>query len=217
MSVVVAIEDVGPCKKQLKGGVPAPAVESESQRVVREYGQRAKIPGFRPGKVPQEVVRRRFQKDIDQEVVERLLPRYWQEAQKESAIDPLMPPEVEEVQDLIPGSSLTFVASVETRPRIELRNTTDFDLPNPPVDPGTMEIDDTIEDLRKQAADWIPVERPAARADRVSAEIFETQHDGTEGPGQPVDIEIGDPRVWEELSLALTGLTPGQEATFTHR
>jgi trigger factor len=176
-----------------------------------------KIPGFRPGKVPQEVVRRRYQKDIDQEVVERLLPKYWQEAQKESAIDPLMPPEVEEVQDLIPGSPLTFVASVETRPQIQLRNTTDFDLPNPPVDPGTMEIDDTIEDLRKQAADWIPVERPAARADRVSAEIFESQHDGTEGPGQPVDVEVGDPRVWEELSLALTGLTPGQETTFTHR
>ncbi|HZF08284.1 MAG TPA: trigger factor [Thermoanaerobaculia bacterium] len=217
MSVVVAIEDVGPCKKQLKVEVPALAVAAEMERVVREYGRRVKIPGFRPGKVPQDVVRRRYQKDIDQEVVERLLPKYWQEAQAESAIDPLAPPEVEEVQDLTPGSPLTFVASVETRPQIQLRNTQDFDLPNPPVDPGTMEIDDTIEDLRKQVAEWIPVERPAAQGDRVEVEVFETRHDGTEGPAQPVAIEIGDKQVWEEMSLALTGLSAGQETTFTHQ
>jgi trigger factor len=217
MSVVVSIEDVGPCKKQVKVEVPAPEVQAEIDRVVREYGQRVKIPGFRKGKVPQELVRRRYQKDIDQEVVERLLPKYWQKAQSESAIDPLLPPEVDEVEDLTPGSPLTFTASVEARPQIELRNITDWNLPDPPVDPGTMDIDDTLEDLRKQVSEWVPVERPAAQGDLVAAEIFETQHDGTEGPAQQVEVEVGDKRVWEELSLALTGLTPGQETTFTHR
>ena len=65
MSVVVSVEDVGPCRKQLKVEVPAPAVEAETERVVREYGQRVRIPGFRKGKVPAELVRRRFQKDIE--------------------------------------------------------------------------------------------------------------------------------------------------------
>src|SRR5436305_1439025 len=92
MSVVVSVEDVGPCKKQLKVEVPAPAVEAETQRVVREYGQRVRIPGFRKGKVPAELVRRRFQKDIQKEVAERLLPRYWHQAQEDSAVDPLLPP-----------------------------------------------------------------------------------------------------------------------------
>jgi len=217
MTVVVSVEDVGPCKKQLKVEVPAPDVEAEIQRVVREYGHRVKIPGFRKGKVPQELVRRRFQKDIDQEVVERLLPKYWQQAQEETAIDPLLPPEVDEVQDLIPGAPLTFTASVETRPQIQLRNTTDFDLPNPPVDPGTMEIDDTLEDLRKQVSEWTPVERPAAQGDQVTAQIFEIRDDGTEGPAQPLEVEVGDRRVPEELSLALTGLTAGRETTFSHQ
>ena len=217
MSVVVSIEDVGPCKKQLKVEVPAPEVEAEIQRVVKEYGHRVKIPGFRQGKVPQELVRRRFQKDIDQEVVERLLPKYWQQAQTESAIDPLLPPEVDEVQDLIPGSPLTFTASVETRPEIQLKNIADFNLPDPPVDPGTMEIDDTIEGLRKQAALWVPVERPAALGDKVTAEVFETRHDGTEGPAQPLEIEVGDKRAPEELSSALRGLSVGEEAPFTHQ
>ena len=116
MSVVLSVEDVGPCRKQLKVEVPAPAVEAETLRVVHDYGQKVRLPGFRQGKVPTELVRRRFAKEIDQEVKERLLPRYWRQAQAESSIEPLLPPEVEEVSDLAPGEPLTFTATVETRP-----------------------------------------------------------------------------------------------------
>ncbi|HEX3553041.1 MAG TPA: trigger factor [Thermoanaerobaculia bacterium] len=218
MSVVLSLQDVGPCRKQLKVEVPAPAVEAETQRVVQELGQRVKMPGFRQGRVPAELVRRRFAKDIEQQVKERLLPRYWRQAQAESSIEPLLPPEVDEVTDLQPGEPLTFVATVETRPQIELRNTQDFDLPNPPVDPGTMEIEETIDNLRRQVAAWVPVERPASRGDRVSVEV--TTLGSPEHPEEKTDalqIEVGDPQVWEELSLAVQGLAVGQEATFERR
>lgn len=219
MSVVVSLEDVGPCRKQLKVEVPAPAVEAEMDRVVREFGQRVRIPGFRKGKVPAELVRRRFQKDIEKEVVERLLPRYWHQAQEESAIDPLLPPEVEEVQDLVPGAPLTFVATVETRPQIELRSLRDFDLPDPEIDPGTMEIDDTLDDLRKQLSRWVPVERAAARGDLVTGAITGLGDEPGEvsAEPQPIEVEVGDPRVWEELSLALSGVAAGQESSFSRR
>src|SRR3954465_3303801 len=161
MSVVVSLQDVGPCRKQLTVEVPAPAVEAETQRVVAEYGNRVRIPGFRKGKVPTKLVRQRYAKDIEREVVERLLPRYWRQAQAESSIDPLLPPEVDEVKELQPGEPLTFVATVETRPQIALGNTRDFDLPDPEVDPGTMEIEETIENIRKQTAEWVTVDRPA--------------------------------------------------------
>src|SRR5436305_297630 len=218
MSVVLSLQDVGPCRKQLKVEVPAPAVEAETQRVIQELGQRVKMPGFRKGKVPAELVRRRFAKDIEHQVKERLLPRYWRQAQAESSIEPLLPPEVDEVTDLQPGEPLTFVATVETRPRIELRNTQDFDLPDPPVDPGTMEIEETIDNLRKQVAAWVPVERSASRGDRVGVEI--TTLGSPEHPEEKTDkaqIEAGDPQVWEELSLAVQGLSAGREATFERR
>jgi trigger factor len=226
MSVVVSLQDVGPCRKQLTVEVPAPAVEAETQRVVAEYGNRVRIPGFRQGKVPSKLVRQRFAKDIEREVVERLLPRYWHQAQAESSIDPLLPPEVDEVKELQPGEPLTFVATVETRPQIELRNIKDFDLPNPAIDPGTVEVEDTIEELRRQVAPWVPVERPAARGDRVEVEI--TPLSGAHGEAgetaeapeprsDKIAVEIGDPNVWEELSLALSGLSAGQETTFTRR
>jgi trigger factor len=243
MSVVLSMQDVGPWRKQLTVEVPAPAVEAETERVVREYGQRVRIPGFRRGKVPAELVRRRFAKDIEREVIDRLLPRYWRQAQAESEIEPLLPPEVDEVRDLEPGGPLTFVATVETRPKVELGNIHDFQLPNPEIEPGELDVDKALDDLRIRFGEWVPVERPAARGDLVSTQITELpekQPDtpenpvtaaaagtagapgsdappGTVGPKvEPVEFEVGDERVWEELSLAVSGLAAGQEAPFTH-
>jgi trigger factor len=218
MSVVLSLEDVGPCRKQIKVEVPAPAVEAETQRVVRDYGQKVRLPGFRQGKVPSELVRRRFAKEIDQEVKERLLPRYWKQAQAESSLDPLLPPEVDEVSELAPGEPLTFVATVETRPRIELRNIDSFDLPDPEVEPGTMEIEETIDNIRKQMSEWVTVDRPASRGDQLNLQV--TTVGSAEHPEEhtdPVTVEVGDPQVWEELSLAVQGLSAGQETTFERR
>ena len=116
MSVVVSSEEVGPCRKQLTIEVPQPAVEAETQRVVGEYRRRAKVPGFRKGKVPAQLVRQRYEREIDQEVVDRLIPRYWRQAEAEGELDALLPPRVESV-DHDPGVSLKFTATVEVRPQ----------------------------------------------------------------------------------------------------
>ncbi len=223
MSVVVSLEDVGPCRKQLTVEVPAPAVEAEEQRVIHEYGSKARIPGFRKGKVPTKLVRQRFAKEIEREVVDRLLPRYWRQAQAESSIEPLLPPEVDEVRERQPGEPLTFVATVETRPQIELRNISDFDLPNPSIDPGDMEIDDAVNDLRRRMGNWVTADRSAVRGDRVVTEITSLSgahgepSEGAEPPTNTITVELGDEAVWEELTLALSGLAAGQETTFTRR
>jgi trigger factor len=218
MSVVLSLQDVGPCRKQLKVEVPAPAVEAETQRVVRDYGQKVRLPGFRQGKVPTELVRRRFAKEIDQEVKERLLPRYWKQAQAESSIEPLLPPEVDEVSEIQPGEPLTFTATVETRPEIALRDLDGFNLPDPEVDPGTMEIEETIENIRKQMSEWVAVDRPASRGDQVALDV--TTLGSPEHPEERTDsiqVEVGDPQVWEELTLAVQGMSAGQETTFERR
>jgi trigger factor len=218
MSVVLSLQDVGPCRKQIKVEVPAPAVEAETQRVLREYGQKVHIPGFRKGKVPAELIRRRFAQDIEQEVKERLLPRYWRQAQAESSIEPLLPPEVDEVADLQPGEPLTFVATVETRPEIALGNIQDFDLPDPEVEPGTLDIDETLDNIRKQMSKWVPVERAASRGDLVALEVVTLpSEDHPEERADKVQVEVGDPQVWEELTLAVQGLSAGQEASFERR
>jgi len=228
MSVIVAIEEAGPCRKRLTVSVPAPEVEAETRAVVSEFGRSARIPGFRRGKVPASVVRRRFRESIEREVVDRLLPRYWREAEQEGGLSPLAPPRVEEVGPLAEGEPFTFSASVEVRPPIRLgalEGAGGFEVPDPPVEPGEQEVADALDDLRRQVAGWLPADRPAARGDRVRATVSELSPQGAEDrPGERLaettgeaTVEIGDPRVWEELALALTGLAAGQEGRFTRR
>lgn len=213
MSVVVAVEEVGPCRKRLSIEVPAAAVEAEMDRVVAEFGRRARVPGFRKGKVPARLVLQRFQHDIEHEVVDRLLPRFWRQAQAESNLDPLLPPSVADV-DLRRGEPLRFVATVEVRPAIELGDLAHFELPDPSPEPTADEVGRALEDLRRGVADWVVVERPAARGDRVAARLADLG--SAEGP-QPIVFEVGDPSVWEELVAAASGLAAGQTTEFTRR
>lgn len=244
MSVVVSSKDVGPWKKELKIEVPSPAVEAEVRRVVGEYSRAARIPGFRKGKAPARIVQRRFRSEIDQDVIERLVPRYWRQAEAEASLDALIAPSIGEVE-LEDGKELTFVATVEVRPEIELSDDREFDLPDPPTEASSEEVREALEELRRQVAPWAPVERAAGRGDRVklrlwpaeapqpepseeAAEEEASDRESEEGAGegaeaaesrtsrreQEVTVEVGDPQVWEELSLALTGLEAGQKGSF---
>jgi trigger factor len=214
MSVVVSVEDVGPCRKKLAIAVPAPAVAAETERVIGEYKKRARLPGFRPGKVPANIVRQRFKKEIEQDVVERLVPRYWHQAEAEQKLDPLLPPELENV-DIALGESMTFTATVETRPEIALGDYKDVKLPDLPVEATEEEIDQQLGELRRRAGTWKKVERQAEKGDRIVAEIVEVGE--KEGEPQKTSFEIGDERVWPELSDAATGLAPGGTFSFRRR
>lgn len=210
MSVVVAIEDVGVCRKQLKIEVPAAAVQAELQRVAEEYRKAARLPGFRKGKVPLEVVRRRFEKEIRQEVIDRLVPRFWRQAEAESELEPLLPPSLADVE-FDSESSLVFDAVVEVRPHVELGPIGDFELPQIRIEPTPEEVDEAIEELRRRHGEWVDVDRGAARGDLVAGELTRLGEDEAAGTSQPVSFEVGDPSVWEELTLAATGHSAGGE------
>ena len=220
MSVVLALEEVGPCKKRLRIEVPAPAVEAESTRVVGELAKKVRIPGFRKGKVPASLVRRQFGDDVNRELIERIVPRYWKQAAAERGIEPLAPPRVADVH-YHEGEAMTFVAEVEVRPEFELRNYKDFKLPEIEVEPSAEEVTAALEGLRRSQAEWQAIDRPAATGHRARLELVETTPGATAEGEQPVaqaaTIEVGSPRVWEELNLAATGLAPGQTTRFTRR
>lgn len=216
MSVVLAMEEVGPCRLQLRVEVPAPAVDAEEQRVVQDLAKRARVPGFRKGKVPAAMVRRHYGEEIRRELLDRLVPRYWRQAESEKALQPLGPPAVTEVSHES-GAPLAFTAVVEVRPVIELRNYRDFALPEAAAEPTAEEVGALVEQLRRSHADWQPVERPAATGDRVQVEVRERREGDEPAEPQTAEIEVGSERVWEELSLAVTGRTAGQRADFTRR
>lgn len=224
MSVVIAYEDAGPCRKRLTIEVPAPAVDAEIGRVVVDLSRGVQIAGFRKGKAPAALVRKRFKDQIEQEVKERLVPRYWRQAQAEKNLDPLLPPEVADLE-IKAGEPMTFVASVEVRPDLVLRIDEPFELPAEGTEPTTDDIADQLEEIRRSHATWTTVERPASNGDRVLGTI-RRQGDAADGDSAdgdqpappesgPLEVVLGDQRVWEELTLALTGVAAGHSKTFT--
>ena len=213
MSVVVSIEDAGICRKRVKIEVPAPAVEAELERVSEEYRKAARLPGFRKGKVPLSVIRQRFGEEIRNETVDRLVPRYWRQAQAETDLDPLLPPSVDSV-DFEGETQLTFDALVEIRPEIRLGDIESFDLPEMDVEPTGDEIEQALEDVRRGVAEWKDADRPAARGDLVVGKLHHAGADGESHPPSPVTFEVGAENVWEELTLAATGQAAGSRTSF---
>lgn len=225
MSVVTSIESKGSCERQLHIEVPQPAVEAERQRVEQGYRSQARLPGFRKGKAPLELVRRRFRGEIEEELIERLVPRYWQQAKAEKELVSLLPPRVADVE--LKEDSLRFTALVEVSPEVRIGQLEGFELPDPPGEPAPQDVDQAIEDLRREAGTWRPVERSAGQGDRVSARIDEDEEpadetddatDAQQAPERdPIQFEVGDPQVWEELSVAVSGLGAGQKGRFERR
>jgi trigger factor len=159
------------------------------------------------------MIKSRFREEIDRELVDRLVPRYWKQAQAEASLEPLMAPRIGDV-DVSAGASLTFVATVEVRPEIALSDDRSFTLPDDDTEPGEAEVDEVLERLRADLSPWVDVARPAGRGDRVAIEI---RREGQEGEPDRIDVEVGDPSVWEELSLAVTGLEAEGTTAFSRR
>src|ERR1043166_10233901 len=113
-------EDVSPVKKIVEVEIPADLISAESQRVTAEFSREAKIPGFRPGKVPPGIVRTRFAKEIQEQVMERLLPRTFQDAVADKGVEIVGEPHPEHMDPFIDGAPIKYKAEFEVKPRFEL-------------------------------------------------------------------------------------------------
>src|SRR5213595_1473965 len=115
-------QDLSPVKKSVEVEIPADLISSESRRVADEFGRHAKIPGFRPGKVPARVVRTRFAKDIEEEVMSRLLPLTFREAIADRGLELAGDPHLEHVDAFVEGAPVKYKAEFEVKPQFELAN-----------------------------------------------------------------------------------------------
>ena len=237
MTVVVKKREVGPCRLEIVIEVPAEEVDAEYLRVARDYRRRARLDGFRKGKAPLDLIRQRFAEAIGEDVSERLAPRYWTLAREEEDVHAMLPPGVGPV-DVVPGQPLRFTITVDVEPEVEIGDDRSFELPQPETEPTEAEVDEVLEQVRLERSTWVPVDRSAARGDRVRGKVHRAAMPGYEGEGagesddddhddghdhdhdhrgpatHDIDLELGDERVWPELTDNLTGLSAGQAATF---
>lgn len=206
--------DVSETRKQLLVEIPSTVVDAEIERVTRDYSRAARIPGFRPGKVPPRVVRQRFREQILHDVVHDLVPRAVDDALRERGLEPVDTPDIKNVQ-VEEGRPLTFTAHFETVPPFDPGDYSALTLRKPPVAVEESAVNEALERLRQRAARYEPVEgRATEDGDTVVVDLLR------EAPGeQPerhedVSIEIGAEGNPPGLSEAITGLEVGTEKRF---
>jgi len=202
------------CTRELVLDVPAEDVSKSFRRVTRDYQKYAKIPGFRPGKVPEAVVRRRFAGEIRKEVIDTLLPERFNQAVRELGVTPVGQPQVTELT-VDEGSPLHVKAVFEFIPAFSIEGYQNVTVPKPSVEITEEEVKQEIEQLRESRATVEPVEEDRAIVDGDWAQItykgtIEGEAEGTPVSGEDTLVEVGGKDTVEAFTSALRGARPGQ-------
>ena len=206
--------DVSDTRKQLLVEIPSTVVDAEIERIARDYGKAARIPGFRPGKVPAKVVRTRFRDQILHDVAHDLIPRAVDSALRERGVEPVDTPDIKNVL-VEEGQPLKFTADFETVPAFDPGDYGSLNLKKPSASVTDDAVAETLERLRQRAARYEPVEgRQVEAGDTVVVDLVR------EAPGEAADrhesvsIEIGASANPPGFDEHLIGLAVGDERRF---
>ena len=213
--MLVTLRDISTVKKNVEVEIPADAVKKEIGVVTREFAQQAKLPGFRPGKIPTNMIRTRFQKEIRQEVVERLLPRYFHEAVAEKGLATVGDPMVKHVDAVSDDAPLKFEAEFEVKPSFELQEFRGLDVAAVDTSISEEDVDQMIERLRDQSSSFRMVEdRVAGDGDYVVMDIVSSGEGLETRTSESAHVQIGEDTPLPELHDAVRGKRPGDNAAF---
>jgi trigger factor len=203
------------CRRELDLEIPAEEVSKKMESVAKEFARIARVPGFRPGKAPVSLIRRRFAEDIKGEVLQSLVPEHVEKAVSEQKLTPVSRPQVEKL-DFTEGRALKFRAVFEVLPDFELANYKDLELEMPLLDVTDDDVTKTLEEMRERAAAFAPVEgRPAENGDFVQLKLMGTP----EGGGEPLQADsvlchIGAEETMEPFNENLRGANAGDHKNF---
>jgi trigger factor len=195
--------------KSLHVTVPVDRVREAEARALKYYAKRARLPGFRPGKAPDTVVRKRFGDAIRQTVLEEVIRESWETAKSSESLKPITDPAIRNLK-FEEGSPIEFELHVEVRPELKLDRIGGFRLERrvPPVPEAA--VDEQLARIQEQKAAWIPLEgvKPSP-GNMVRVEVAPIE-DGVAGPAQPHDLVLGQNQAIPELEERIMSLLPGE-------
>jgi trigger factor len=203
------------CRREIELEIPADKVQKAADKITRDIIKVARIPGFRPGKAPMTLVRRRFADDIQGEVVQSLVPEALEKALGEKNLIPVTRPEVDKVE-FKDGEPLKFRAVFEVLPEFELGDYKNLAVQVEEIAAGDAEVDKAVEEMRESAATFVPVEgRTAKDGDSV---LIKLKGMPTEG-GEPVEadnvmVPLGAEETLASFTENLRGANAGETKTF---
>ncbi|HWT66075.1 MAG TPA: trigger factor, partial [Terracidiphilus sp.] len=201
--------------RELVLDVPAEEVTKTFKRVVRNYQKYARIPGFRPGKAPEAVLRKKFGSDIRKEVIDTLLPERFNAGVREAGVKPVGQPQVTELT-VEEGQPLHVKAVFEYLPEFSIEGYQGVTVEKTSEDVTDEEFDRELKELVESRATIEPVEEDRALVDGDWAQItysgkIEGEDESEPIQGQDALVEIGGKETVEAFTIALRGAKPGQE------
>jgi trigger factor len=215
------VVEISPTRKEIKIEIEAGEVRAEFERVSGEYARAVTVPGFRKGHAPVGVVRTRYKKDIQGDVLKRLVPDAVEQAIAESGLQVIGQPDVHldnENLDKLGQESITLHAHVEVMPELSLGEYKGLEAARRTRPVTDEDVERVIENLREASASLQPVEeRASEEGDTVTADIRGRY---VEPPAEEdinvedVDIVLGGEGVLPDFTEHLTGVRPDEVKTF---
>jgi len=197
-------------RKSLTFEIEPEVVEKEVEKRARDYARKVRIPGFRPGKVPPEVIKKRFRAQVLEDAAEAIVNRVVFEELEGRGLRPLASPKVTDLK-IDESQPMTFRAVFETLPLVELPEYRGISVKSRKAEVSEEQVDEEITRLREDAARYDPVEpRPAENADFVVLDVTFTTPEGKPRHDENVLLEIGAADNHKELNSALVGMAPGE-------
>ncbi|MBU2879688.1 MULTISPECIES: trigger factor [Aliiglaciecola] len=208
----VSVETTQGLERRLTISVPADSIDSAVKSRLQQLAKTQRINGFRPGKVPVTVIKKRFGQAVRQEVAGEAMQRNFYEAVVQEKLNPAGMPRFEMTKD-VDGEDLEFVASFEIYPELEVQGIDKIEIEKPVVEINDKDLDNMMDTLRKQHADWKEVKRKAKKDDRVTINFVGTI-DGEEfdgGKAEDFPLELGKDRMIPGFEKPLVGAKKGEE------
>jgi trigger factor len=203
------------CRRELDLEIPAEDVSKATERVAKEIARVARVPGFRPGKAPVSLIKRRFADDIKGEVLQSLVPEKVEKAVAEQKLSPVSQPQVDKL-DFNEGQPLKFRAVFEVLPEFELGKYKGLDIEMPAMEVTDENVNKALEETRERAAAFAPVEgRAVENNDFVQLKLAGTP----EGGGDPIQADsvmchVGAEETMQPFNENLLGASVGDHKTF---
>ena len=195
--------------RHLEVRVPAETVADAEDKAARRYATKLRLPGFRPGKAPAAIVRKRFGPAIREEALNTLLNEAYKEVLEREKIQPAGQPRVEHVH-FHEGQPLTFELHVEVRPEIVLARTSGFRVQRNRRPVSDDQVRDQIEHLRDQRATWTPVDEKPLPGDLVSVELATADESGAMPEPKQYQVVLGAGQAIPGVEEVIMEATPGQ-------
>ena len=198
-------------RKALVFQIEPEVVQTEIETSAREYSRRIRLPGFRPGKIPPEVVKKRFHSEILGEAAERIVNRVVFEELEGRGLKPVAAPQVKDLS-IEEGRPMAFRAVFETLPIVEVPEWKGLRVTARGPSVTDEDLERELDRLRDEAARFEPVEgRPAQRGDHVLLDLaWRPVEGGKGGRDDNALIEIGNPGNHEDMNRGLEGMTGGE-------